>query len=209
LDEIAENKLDILVQRGAFGSTAVEHDAEAKAWHLQRKRFALPFVRGIFGTPASGSYSQSLIVPDIRIVVAELYVTNVKGNSRVGSNCYSRLADGGIRTLSGGQFSMQVDGPLSVQADAVPRISIEAPHALRDLFAEVVEPSTGAPIQVRVTVDGEIYATLTIPPGETLSDPVLDGLTLTPLQAGSKLGMDVVGVGNDRPGSGLTVTMRL
>jgi hypothetical protein len=148
-------------------------------------------------------------VPDIRIVVAELYVTNVKGNSRVGWNCYSRLADGGIRTLSGGQFSMQVDGPLSVQADAVPRISIEAPHALRDLFAEVVEPSTGAPIQVRVTVDGEIYATLTIPPGETLSDPVLDGLTLTPLQAGSKLGLDVVRVGNDRPGSGLTVTMRL
>jgi hypothetical protein len=209
VDEIAENKLDIVVQRGAFGSTAVEHDAEAKAWHLQRKRFALPFVRGIFGTPASGSYSQSLIVPDIRIVVAELYVTNVKGNSRIGSNCYSRLADGGIRTLSGGQFSMQVDGPLSVQADAVPRISIEAPHALRDLFAEVVEPSTGAPIQVRVTADGETYATLTIPPGETLSDPVLDGLTLTPLQAGSKLGMDVVGVGNDRPGSGLTVTMRL
>jgi hypothetical protein len=149
------------------------------------------------------------MVPDIRIVAAELYVTNVKGNSQLGVNCYSRLVDAGIRTLSGGQFSMQIDGALSVQSDAVPRISVEAAHAVRDLYANVLEPPTGSPIQVCVTRDGETYATLTIPPGETISDPVLDGLTLPPLETNWKLGLDVVGVGSDRPGAGLTVTIRL
>ena len=95
----------------------------------------LPFLRGIFGTPASGSYSQVLTVPDIRIAAAELYVTNVKGNSQVGAASFSGLVDGGIRTLSGGQLSMQVDGPLAIQSNAVPQLSVEAAHSLRDVFA--------------------------------------------------------------------------
>ena len=60
------------------------------------------------------------------------------------------------------------DGALSVQSEAVPRVSVEAAHAVRDIYANVMEPSTGAPIEVRVTRDGESYVTLTIPPGETL-----------------------------------------
>ena len=73
----------------------------------------------------------------------------------------------------------------------------------------MIEPSTGGPIEVRVTRDGETYCTLTIPDGETLSDPVIDGLTLSPLATGWKLGLDVISVGSDRPGAGLTVTVRL
>ena len=67
-----------------------------------------------------------LKVPDIRIVAAEMYVTNVRGNSQVGVASLAGLVDGGIRTLSGGQFSMQVDGPLAVQSNAVPQLSVEA-----------------------------------------------------------------------------------
>jgi hypothetical protein len=119
------------------------------------------------------------------------------------------LTDGGIRTLSGGQFSLQVDGPLAVQSNAVPQLSVEASHAVRDVFASVVEAPTGGPIEVRVTRDAQIYCTLTIPSGETLSDPVIDGLTLPALAAGWKLGLDVITVGGDRPGAGLTVTLRL
>jgi hypothetical protein len=209
VDEISEDHLQLTVQRAAFGSDASEHATGAKVWRLDRKAFVLPFVRGIFGTPASGSYSQVLTVPDIRIVAAELYVTNVKGNSQVGVAAFSSLVDGGIRTLSGGQLSMQIDGPLAIQSNAVPQLSVEAAHSLRDVFASVIEPPTGGPIEVRVTCDGETYCTLTIPAGETLSDPVIDGLTLPPLSAGWKLGLDVVAVGSDRSGAGLTVTMRL
>ena len=63
---------------GAAGSNPGEHIAGEKVWLLDRKAFVLPFLRGIFGTPASGSYSQVLNVPDIRIVAAEMYVTNVR-----------------------------------------------------------------------------------------------------------------------------------
>jgi hypothetical protein len=209
VDEISEDRLQATVQRGALGSNSAAHSPGEKLWPLDRKAFVLPFLRGIFGTPASGSYSQVLTIPDIRIVAAEMYVTNVKGNSQVGVACFSALIDGGLRTLSGGQFSLQVDGPLAVQSNAVPQLSVEASHAVRDVFASVIEPPTGGPIEIRVTRDGESYCTLTIPAGETLSDPVIDGLTLPALGAGWKLGLDVITVGGDRPGAGLTVTLRL
>jgi hypothetical protein len=209
IDEISHDQLELVVQRGALGTEAASHDGTSSVWPLERKAFVIPFVKGVFGTAASGSYSQVLTVPDIRIAAAELYVTNVKGNSQVGVACFSTLVDGGIRTLSGGQFSMQVDGPLAVQSNAVPQLSIEASHAVRDIFATVIDPSTGGPIEVRVTRDGEAYCTVTIPAGETLSDPVIDGLTLPPLAAGWKLGLDLIAVGSDRPGAGLTVTVRL
>ena len=207
--DIAEGGLKLRVERGSFNSIPLAHTAGDKVWHLERKRFVLPFVRGIFGTPAAGSYSQTITLPDVRIAASEMYVTNVKGNSQVGVRCYGREVDKGIRTLSGGQFTMQVNGTLAVQSGAVPGLNVPAGHAVRDMFATVIEPSTGGPIQVRVTCDGELYATLNIPPGETLSNPVLDGLTLPPLSAGWTLGLDVVGVGSDRPGAGLTVTIRL
>jgi hypothetical protein len=209
VDEVSEDGLILTVQRGRLGSNPGEHNAGEKVWPLDRKAFVLPFLRGIFGTPASGSYSQVLVIPDIRIIAAEMYVTNVKGNSQVGVACYSGLIDGGIRTLSGGQISLQVNGPLAVQSNAVPQLSIESSHAVRDVFANVIEPPTGGPMEVRVTSDGETYCSLTIPEGETLSDPVIDGLSLPPLVAGWKLGLDVIGVGGERPGAGLTVTLRL
>lgn len=209
VDAISENHLELTVKRGAFGSTPVEHTVATKVWVLDRKAYVLPFLKGIFGTPASGSYSQMLVLPDVRIVAAELYVTNVKGNSQVGVASFSSLVDGGMRTLSGGQYSMQIDGPLAVQSDAVPPISIDASHAVRDVFANTMEPPTGGPIVVRVTRDGETYCTLTIPAGETLSDPVIDGLSLPPLDSGWRLGLDVLSAGSDRPGAGLTVTIRL
>jgi hypothetical protein len=207
--QISEDGLRLKVERGAFTSIPLEHDAGEQVWHLQRKRFVLPFARGLFGTPAAASYSQTIALPDARISAAELYVTNVKGNSQVGVRCYGREIDTGIRTLSGGQFSMQVNGALSVQSAATPGLNVDASHAVRDILASVLEPATGAPIEVRVTCNGDTYAGLTIPPGGVLCDPVLDGLTLPPLEAGWILGLDVVGVGSDRPGAGLTVTIRL
>jgi hypothetical protein len=175
---------------------------------LERKAFVLPFLKGVFGTPASGSYSQVLVVPDIRIAAAEMYVTNVKGNSQVGVAAYSGLVDGGMRTLSGGQVSMQIDGPLAVQSDAVPKLSVESSHSVRDIFATVTEPSTGNPIEIRVTKDGEPYCNLIIPADATLSN-VIEGVMLPPLTGGWNLGLDILSAGTDRPGAGLTVTIRL
>jgi len=209
VEEISDDGLTLTVVRGTYGTEPISHDSSVKVWRLDRRSFVLPFIKGIFGTPASGSYSQVLTVPDIRIVAAELYVTNVKGNSQVGVANFGTLVDGGIRTLSGGQVSMQVDGTLAVQSNALPRLSVEAPHAVRDVFATVIEPPTGGPIEARITRDGETYCTLSIPAGETLSDPVIEGLTLPALAGGWNLGLDIISVGTDRPGAGLTVTLRL
>lgn len=209
VQEISADALQLTVQRGAFGTTPVAHLPGSKIWRLDRKAFVLPFLRGIFGTPASGSYSQVLNVPDIRIVAAEMYVTNVRGNSQVGIASYAGLVDGGIRTLSGGQFSMQVDGPLAVQSNAVPKLSVEAAHAVRDVYASVIEPPTGGPIRLALTRNGLSYCALTIPAGETLSTTVISGLALPSLQAGWQLGLDILSTGTDRPGAGLTVTLRL
>jgi hypothetical protein len=58
---------------------------------------------------------------------------------------------------------------------------------------------------------GTAYCTLTIPIGQTISN-IIDGKTLTPLQGGSTLRLDVVQVAqasDGSPGRDLTVTVRL
>ena len=53
-------------------------------------------------------------MPDVRVASAELFVTNRAGNSPVQSICLTSTLDSGLRTLSGGQYSIQVDGYLAV-----------------------------------------------------------------------------------------------
>jgi hypothetical protein len=99
---------------------------------------------------------------------------------------------------------------LAVQSNAVPVISIDAAHAVRDVFA-TAEPPIGSPVELRVKQDGETYCSLLIEPGQTLSN-VVDGLELPPLTMGAKLGLDIVAAGQSEgstPGRGLTVTVRL
>jgi hypothetical protein len=202
------NGLTYEVERGAYGSPAVSHNADEPVYHLSRHVTILAFAKGFFGTPASGSYSQILTMPNVRVVVAELFVTNARGNSQVGSACYSStLTDRGIRTLSGGQITMQVDGPLAVQSDAVPAIQVDTKRAVRDVFATVNEVPGGSDVLVRVTRDGEPYCDLTIPAGDDISD-VVEGRDLPPLDPDWRLSVDILSVGDGAPGAGLTVTIR-
>jgi hypothetical protein len=195
------------VQRGAYGSVASDHAGDTPVYHLQRYVTVLAFAKGFFGTPASGSYSQILTRPNTRVVVGELFVTNARGNSQVGSACYAGLTDGGIRTLSGGQITMQVDGTLAVQSDAVPKIQADTKRAVRDVFATLNEAPTDGDISVRVTRGGEMYCELMVPAGETVSN-VIPGRTLPALDPEWRLGLDVLSVGGGSAGAGLTVTIR-
>jgi hypothetical protein len=198
------------VGRGAYDTTATEHGAGEPVYHLQRRVAVLPFVRGFFGSPASGSYSHSLTMPNMRVVLAEMFVTNVRGNSQVGFACYAGLEEGGIRTLSGGQMLLQIDGPLAVQSNAVPPISCDVPRAIRDVFATVAEAPTGDPIRLRVTRDGDEFCDLTIEPGATTSQ-VVNGRSLPALKPGWGMGLDILATGQSAtssPGASLTVTIR-
>ncbi len=115
--------------------------------------------------------------------------------------------DLGLRTLSGGQYSIQVDGYLAVESPVAPALVVEAAHAVRDVFA-VLGSVADAAVMLRVDVDGAPYCTLTIPAGTTAS-PAADGNVTGPLAAGAKVTLSVLSVGQTYPGANLTVLIRL
>jgi hypothetical protein len=201
----------LTVQRGVHGSTAAAHALGAVVYDLERKAAVVPFVSGFFGSPASGSYSYSMFLPDIRIAAAEFFVTNAIGNSPVNLVSYASLADGGIRTMSGGQLNLQVEGYLGVQTDAVPPYVMEAAYAIRDVSAVVLDAPSGGAVTVQVRSGSTIFAALTIPDGQTVSNTV-DGFGLAPLASGAQIHLDVTAVpggSGTLSGQDLTVTIRL
>jgi hypothetical protein len=197
--------------RGAQGSTAAIHAAGVPVYHLERTTVVIPFVRGFFGSPASGSFRQSISLPDVRVGVANLYMINGFGNGLVGYAPFGGVTDNGLRTLSGGQISIQVEGYLAIQDNAAPALVMDRSHAVRDIFAVVREAPDGGDIELTVRQGGVTYCTLTIPDGETISS-VVSGFGLPPLGADARLYLDVTSVTggpSTLPGRDLTVTIRL
>src|SRR5258708_13518511 len=129
----------------------------------------MPFAGDFFGSPASGSYAYRVAVPDVRIATAELFLTNSRGNGSVSRRSYGATVDLGLRTLSGGQLSIQVEGLLAIQVDAAPPLLVESAHSVRDVFAAVKDAPTGSPIVLRATQNGQPYSSLTIPSVPTIS----------------------------------------
>ena len=206
------------VSRGAMGTSAAAHTLASGSrvliYHLERKVSIVPFPRDFFGSPASGSYAHTISLAQYRIAAAELFVTNGRGNSPVALHNYTSADDFGVRTLNGGQISIQVEGYLAIQDEAAPAFVIDDNYSARDIFAVVGEAPTGAPIVMQLRQDDEVFCTLTIPStptGAKISN-VVDGFGLAPLQHGKRLLLDIVSVGTSTsttPGSNLTVTIRL
>lgn len=199
------------VQRGAQGSAPTAHAAGARVYHLQRTTAVIPFSRNFFGSPASGTFRYTMQLPDVRIGAACMYMLNRFGNGEVGYAAYGGALDQGIRTLSGGQIAIQVEGYLAIQASAAPALVIERTHAVGDIFAVVREAPIGGDIVLSLRQDAEAYCTLTIPEGQLVSN-VVRGFGLQPLTADKRLYLDissVPGAPNTLPGRDLTVTLRM
>lgn len=205
---IEGNGLRYRVRRGLHGSRAEYHESRSPVYHLKKKSYVAPFVKGFFGSAASGSYAYPIYLPDARIASAELFVTNVHGNSESAFLCLTDTEDCGLRTYSGGQIVLQVEGFLAIQRAATPPFVVDATHGVREIFAVVGEAAEGGGVEVVVRHDGEAYCVLHIPEGETQSQ-VEKGFGRAPLRAGALLTVDVTGVGTFRPGRDLTVTVRL
>jgi hypothetical protein len=211
VEEVLQAGLQYRVSRGVEGSTTAVHDAQTGVFELSEKVFVTPFARDFFGSPASGNFSYPVILPDARIACATLFVTNAKGNSETGSACYTGTVDGGLRTLSGGQFAVQVEGHLAIQTDAAPPLIVQDTHSVRDILAVVNEAPAGAPVELALRCGDTPYCTLTIPAGSKYSN-VVRGFGLPPLAAGTEINLDIVSVGqtsDSTPGRDLTVTIRL
>lgn len=200
------------VIRGSHGSIAAAHDAGAAIYHLQKKVSIMPFVRDFFGSPASGSYSYPIFTPDVRVAAAELFVTNSVGNSDTARISFTNTAEGGLRTLSGGQISIQVEGGLAIQTDAAPPFVIDEARAVRDVSAVVRQAPVGGEIQLQIRQNDVVYCQLTIPENETSPEAPVSGFGMVPLEAKAQLSLDILSVpqgDNSVPGSDLTVTIRL
>jgi hypothetical protein len=199
------------VIRGQFGSIAVAHNGGEPVLALRQKTFVNSFARDFFANPASQNFSHTIHVPDVRVIAAQFYVTNSRGNSPASTQLYFATPDGGLRTCSGGQFAMQVGGYLATQQNAAPPLLIEAAHAPRDVRASVTEVPASVPIVLQMWQDSTVYCSLTIPAGQNTSN-IVNGRDLPPLKEGAILRLDVTQVAlasQGSPGRDLTVTIRL
>ncbi len=201
------------VVRGDLESLAAAHSAGDAVLHLSSTVAVVPFAAGFFENKASSNFLHTMSLPDTRICASELFLTNALGTSQATQQCYTADPDGGLRTLSGGQFSMQVAGYLATQTDAAPRLMVQASHAVRDIRAAVTQAPANCDVAITVEQDGGAYCSLTIPSGSTYSN-VIDGASLPYLREGSALTMDIAlqintGANNSFfPGRELTLTIR-
>jgi hypothetical protein len=203
-----------IVARAAANSVASQHASGAAMMHLEAFTVVMPFAAGFFQNKASGNYLHTVTVPDIRISVAELFVTNSFGDSQSNLVCYSANTSL-LRTLSGGQFSLQVNGYLSTQQNAAPPLVVETSHAIRDIRLTLSQPPTGYVLTVDLLQNGYGYCQLIYDPGSTPPSTVVDGTNLPPLIEGALLtiNINVTLIPNYtqalNPGNDLTVTIRL
>jgi hypothetical protein len=207
VDEVLNSHTRYRVTRGAHGSSPASHSAQSAIFHLASKAVVTSFPRDFFGSPYSGSWSYPVSLPDARVASAEFFVTNQLGNSEVASVYLTQTVDGGLRTLSGGQYSIQVNGFLAVDQSAAPALVVERSHSVRDVFA-VLGAAADSGVQLVVKADGADYCTLTVPAGANVSNSV-DGNSLPPLTAGARVSLSVISVGATYPGADLTVIIRL
>ncbi|MGA2770372.1 MAG: phage tail protein [Bryobacteraceae bacterium] len=207
VEAVENNGTQYSVTRAIHGSQAAAHAAQTPVYPLLSKTVIAPFPPDFFGSPYSGSWSYPITLPDVRVASAELFVTNQKGNSPAQDIYLTHTTDSGLRTLSGGQYSIQVDGYLAVDQSAAPALVMEASHSVRDVYAVLGAPAD-APVELQLKVNGASYCQLTFAAWATISNTV-DGNTLGPLPSGAQVTLSVLSVGQTVPGSDLTVIIRL
>jgi len=199
------------VARGTLGTAVGDHAAGEFLFPLNRRTEILAFGRDFFGSPASGAYSHTMLVPGLRVAAAQFFVTNSRGNSETGAASFTGSPERGLRTLNGGQISLQVAGNLAIQADAAAPFIVDRAYPVSDMFASVQQAPTGAPVVIQVKCGGESLGTLTIPAGATISNSI-SGADLRALQPMERVTVDIVSLGQSfdmAPGKDLTVTIRL
>jgi hypothetical protein len=201
------------VIRGAANSAAAVHDAGSLVLQLDSNFIIMPFAPGFFENRASLNYLNTVSIPDVRVAAAELFVTNSFGNSQTSSVCYA-CNTAPMRTLSGGQFSLQVNGYLATQQNAAPPLVVEAKHAVRDIRMSLTQPPTGYVITVDLLQNGSEFCQLVYDPSQATPTAVIDGTNLPPVleYAVLTLNITVTLIPNYdlalNPGNDLTVTVR-
>ena len=204
----------LIVSRAAANSQVAQHLMGAQVLYLETYTVVVPFVAGYFQNRASSNYIHTVSIPDIRVSAAQFFVTNSFGNSQASLACYSSN-NTLLRTLSGGQFSLQVNGYLSTQQNAAPPLVVQAKHAVRDIRLTLGQPPTGYVLTVDLLQNELEYCQLTFDPSESNPSAIVDGLILPPFVEGALLTINLTLelIANYtqtlNPGRDLTVTIRM
>jgi Putative phage tail protein len=201
------------VTRAMHGTTAVAHASQTLVYPLQAKVAIASFAREFFGSVGGAGWTLPVLLPDARVATAELFLTNSRGDSPTAVLSVTQTVDSGLRTLSGGQYSIEVDGFLAIENGVAPDLLMDATHSVRDIYAVVSQAPSDSPIQLRInqTLPNQspvLYCTLTIPVAAVISSSQ-NGFPLIPLATGARVSLDITGVGGTNPGSDLTVIIRL
>jgi hypothetical protein len=204
---ISADHKEYTVCRAALGSTAAAHGVQGAIYHLASTSLIAALPQGFFGTPYSGDWRQVIEIPNVRIAAGTLFLTNRKGNGVPGSICLTHSVANGLRTLAGGQYSIQVSGFLAVDHSAAPALVIEANHAVRDVYAVLGSAADGT-VQLQLNLNGNPYCSLSFAASAIVSTSV-DGAALPPLPSGGQITLSVLSVGQTYPGADLTVIIRL
>ncbi|MGP8245977.1 MAG: phage tail protein [Bryobacteraceae bacterium] len=204
---VTNNGTQYGVTRGLDGSPAAAHNAQTVVYQLSSMTVVVPFPDGFFGSPYCGNWSYPILLPDARIAGAELWVTNGIGNSPTANAYFTNTVDEGLRTLSGGQYSIQVAGFLAVDQFAAPALVVDASHSVRDVFA-ILGTAADAAVNLQLNLNGASWCQLNFSAGAIVSGTV-DGFGLPALTAGAQITLSVLSVGQTYPGADLTVLIRL
>jgi hypothetical protein len=204
---VTNNATQYVVTRGMHGTQATTHAAVAALYHLAATTVIAAFPNSFFGSPYSGSWNYPIVMPDVRIGSAQLFVTNDKGNSPAASICLTHSVNNGLRTFAGGQYSLEVDGYLSVDQSATPAVVVDSQRSVRDVYG-ILGTAADAAVQFQVNVNGAAYCQCTFPPGMIVSNSV-SGFGLPPLPQQAQITLSVLSVGQTYPGADLTVVIRL
>jgi hypothetical protein len=206
-----------LVNRGQFGSIASAHSEGDAVLPLDTSTIIVPFAPGFFENASSSNYIHTVALPDVRIIAAEFFVNNAFGQSQAFQQSFAVVPPESslLRTLSGGQFSLQVNGYLATQQNAAPPLLVQATHAIRDMRATLNQAASGYDIAVTILQNGVLYgSTLTIPSGDS-SSSIAEGVNFAPLLEDALLTIDIAlnsvtatASAGISPGRDLTVTIR-
>lgn len=171
--------------------------------------FAVPLQ--FFGSPASGAFEQSFYLPHASIAAAALWFTNGVGAGEAGIQSFTGFDDYGLRTGYGGQYALFVEGYLAIEDDAAIPLLVDRDHSVQDVYATLESPATGGPVEIDITLNQEVFCSLTFAQGSPFSNTV-SGVFLPPLRSGGRLGINVRSVQHSSgtiPGRDLSVRIRL
>ncbi|KKL63302.1 hypothetical protein LCGC14_2176470, partial [marine sediment metagenome] len=159
------NTLELVGSKGNGAYTSGGSLAGSRLYAVQEKLVTFAFEPEFFETPAALEWIGQIELPDAHVIVVEAWAVNAFGKSEA---MQAAIGTTTSRTLSGGgQISLEVEGTLAIQSDAVAEVEVEQARAVGGVYGYVKQAPTGGDIRAVVTVNGSAYCELVIPAGAT------------------------------------------